>query len=173
LNSKLFIVCLLLVTLSACRPAQKTSIQAAPASDTTSEAPTADPAAPQIAFFNIQMQRDSSTKAITATLQKTHIVDGQLKKDINQEARRVPNGLLCSFLDKDQQLIKQVVLENPLQKWVEYTNAEGQLQSKMITPDQGSFFIRTQWQANMHLLQLQAIDQELNLLPITILNIKQ
>lgn len=121
----------------------------------------------QILFLNLLIQQNAQTKP-RVTLVQTTISTGKIKKDFPTTIDYRARQLLCSFLDINQQVVKQTALEHPLHKRYEYQNDEGQLTSKVVEATEGKFTLRTQLSEDIHSLKIEEVldNKMLNLLEI-------
>ncbi len=109
----------------------------------------------QILFFNLSIRKVEQKSEVR--LVETKVVDGLIKKDFPKESDYQNYQLLCSFLDQNQEVIKQTAVDHPLYKNYEFQNGNGQLQTKMVYAEEGQFTLRTQLTKDMRQLQIEEI----------------
>ena len=87
------------------------------------------------------IQNVKNTIEIIATTKATGKMKADLERPIDPE-----NHLTLEIIENNQ-LVKTLRVENPLNKVVEYLNENNQYVSKQVTADEGEFFIRIQKKA--------------------------
>lgn len=94
----------------------------------------------EIVFVVFKMRKDSNknTIEIIATTKATGKMKADLERPIDPE-----NHLTLEIIENNQ-LVKTLRIEHPLNKVVEYLNEKNQYVSKQVTADEGEFFIRIQ-----------------------------
>lgn len=125
------------------------------------------PAKPQIIFINFKAEQDDSAPHKMKVTWLNHIVvEGQLKQDVGSEkVDTSPEGLICSFWNANARLLKQIALENPLQRTVEYADEDGRLTTRQLQLREVEFSIRTQLAPGIAFVTVeQAADTALHLL---------
>ena len=97
----------------------------------------------EIVFVVFKMRKDSNknTIEIIATTKATGKMKADLERPIDPE-----NHLTLEIIENNQ-LVKTLRVEHPLNKVVEYLNENNQYVSKKVSTDEGEFFIRIQKKA--------------------------
>ena len=97
----------------------------------------------EIIFVVFKMRKDSNknTIEIISTTKATGKMKADLERPIDPE-----NHLTLEIIENNQ-LVKTLRVEHPLNKVVEYLNENNQYVSKQVTADEGEFFIRIQKKA--------------------------
>jgi len=97
---------------------------------------------PKIWFINLKMYYDQDSDSTIIELINYKLVEGKLKQDNENHTYKGDGGLICSFITLQNELIKQITIENPLQKTVEYSDENGKLMKKKVSLDNAEFSIR-------------------------------
>jgi len=94
----------------------------------------------EIVFVVFKIRKDSNknTIEIIATTKATGKMKADLERPIDPE-----NHLTLEIIENNQ-LVKTLRIEHPLNKVVEYLNEKNQYVSKQVTAGEGEFFIRIQ-----------------------------
>jgi len=114
-----------------------------------------NPEQPHILFFNLTIRKADQEKNKAVELVNTKVVEGKIKRDFPPSVSPRPFQLLCSFLDKEEKILKQTAIDHPLYKRYEYQNDQGELSSKLVESDDGQFSLRTQLTEGMHYLKIE------------------
>jgi len=110
---------------------------------------------PQILFYNILLSKKNKAEPIKVA--DRIISKGKLKEDYGINSPYGPYQLLCSFLDKDKNILKQTAVDNPLNRRYEYTDDDGQLNSKVMEKEEGKLSLRVQLSEGMHYLKIEEV----------------
>jgi len=97
-----------------------------------------------ILFLDYQLARDSTSSLYNAQLISMIIVEGSIKTIRQNAFQAEKNDLELLVLDKNQQVLTQLHIPNPLDKSVEYVNDAGQFERRLIHLDSTQFSIRLQ-----------------------------
>jgi len=65
----------------------------------------------QIILLNLEINNKDSINLINSFINK-----GKLKKDIKNNLKKNPGDLICSFLNKNKEIVSSIIVSNPLQK---------------------------------------------------------
>lgn len=88
-------------------------------------------AKPELLFVSVLMEKDSTGK-ITITGKEINVVEGSIKPVTNKTVYLENEYIICSFNDKNGNLVKQMKYPNPLKKTVEFVNDNGALEMKTV-----------------------------------------
>lgn len=94
----------------------------------------------EIVFVVFKMKKGNPNNLIEIV--STTKSNGKIKADI---ARAVdPKNSLTIEIYQQHKMIKSMVVEHPLHKYVEYPDDNNQYQSQLVEPEENEFFIRFQ-----------------------------
>ena len=130
----------------------KHSMTPAPAAELTA-APAAE-GGPEILFLQVKVWKKET--AYGAEVQSKKQVAGLLNRDIRGMQ---PNEgeWLVSFLDKNNQVIEQVAVPDPLNEHYETTDDQGKLLTVEVKKEEADCFIRVQYDSRFSSLQIEQI----------------
>jgi len=97
----------------------------------------------EIVFVVFKMQKGSKKNSIEII--STTKATGKMKADLERPID--PENHLTLEIIENNQLVKTLRVEHPLNKVVEYLNENNQYVSKQVTADESEFFIRIQKKA--------------------------
>ncbi len=143
----LLMIVLSALYLSSCKSARQSAPPAAAAT-----------IFPQIIFLNFKIQSDSVANTESAWVINHIITPGKLKQHIAAEAPTMaPNSLVCSFRDAAMRPLRQIILEDPLRRSVEFAEQNGQLTTRIIRLSEAEFSLRTQLEPGSVFIVLEKI----------------
>jgi hypothetical protein len=97
----------------------------------------------EIVFVVFKMRKGSNKNSIEII--STTKATGKMKADLERPID--PKNHLTLEIIENNQIVKTLRIEHPLNKVVEYLNDNNQYVSKQVTADEGEFFIRIQKKA--------------------------
>lgn len=127
------------------------------ASDSKTACPAKDN---RIAFVHLKLVGKSSKidfEYISGELQP-----GRLKDDYSRDTVPVPGYLACRFLDLNGIILKNIIIENPLEKYVEYLNSGNQYERKLVISQESDLFLRFQYKSEYRYLLIELYDDNLH-----------
>lgn len=118
-----YFACLLFV--SACHPAQTAAIQQ-----------------PQILLLHLQVSRPEIESSVyTVSLTEAALRPGQLKTPLKPLPVR-GNTLEITLMDKRKSPLRRIVVDDPLERPMEYLGTDGQLHETILRKTQGDCLVR-------------------------------
>ena len=98
----------------------------------------------QILFLNLAIETHSIDSSYQVRVTSKSIKSGQLKNNSDDFDSPIENSLKYIILDKDQTLLHTGYIENPLDKFVEFSNEKGEFKRQRVKRKKGVFSLRTQ-----------------------------
>jgi len=102
---------------------------------------TNTPITSKIIFINYKISKTLNKNTKLTFINKI-ITDGNLKKNLEQEAINNIGDLICSQQDINSKTIDSIYIKNPLIKNIEYSNPSGELGRKTIKLDSTTLSVR-------------------------------
>jgi hypothetical protein len=111
----------------------------------------------QIIFLTFKISQPKVEEYEEIVLIEKKIREGKLKVDSNLIDELHEGNLLCSYLDDNDMVIQQVLIENPLNRRMEYFDDNGKPHQKIVSLDSATFFLRTQFLNVKKSLKIQKV----------------
>ena len=89
---------------------------------------------PQTALIKLKIQKQGADYSILVT--DVIVINSKRKNYNQQQDNEHKNGLVCLILDKNEQIIDSLKIQNPLQTRYEYPNEDGTIGSKIVDLDE-------------------------------------
>lgn len=122
--------------LSACSVSKRSSGHESDTGDQSTQ--------PRILFLNYEVEVDPTTSNRSARLINMTISNGSIKEGSRPSREPVPNDLVITLLDEENQVMHLEYIPDPLNRSVEFVDNDGNLGFKTIQSDRAQFFVRLQ-----------------------------
>lgn len=113
---------------------------------------------PEILFVSILLEKNENEKIVIIDKQ-TKIVNGKIKTEHNNFSENSKEFILCSFLNNSNKTIKELKLENPLMRVVEYVDQTGKLGKTTIESAKEWLTFRTEYNKNIKLIRFELFSE--------------
>jgi hypothetical protein len=112
---------------------------------------------PQILMVNFLMNSKNSVKIVNSIKNP-----GRLRGEIGEIGEPRDGDLIISFLNESNMVCSKIIIENPLNKIVEYSESDdfSTLKTETISLDSAEFFIRVQLEECFKQLRIEKLDSE-------------
>jgi hypothetical protein len=85
----------------------------------------------QIAFIHLKFVKQDGEINIHQV--SGELTPGKLKDDYSRDTVAIQGYIIIKLLGKNENVLKKIILENPLEQNVEFVNANGELERKLST----------------------------------------
>ncbi len=143
-NSTYMFYCLLITICTACGSMQKYS----------GESQKIIVSEPKILFVSILLEKNYNG-TIDITKSQTKIVNGYMRTSDNNYTGDTETYILCSILEKNNRSIKQLKIDNPLLKIVEFVDQNGNLNKRLIESKKEWLTFRTEYDSKLRRIKLE------------------
>ena len=118
----------------------------------------------KIVFLKLNFSKKDSLIHISQN--NCEFAEGKLKDNYNRDTIAVQGFLVYSFLDNEQNVLKKIIIENPLEQNIEYVYSNNELSRKNIKKNDEIFILRFQYHENYEYLTIEILDENLVIKPI-------
>lgn len=105
--------------------------------------PYSSPERDGILFLNLHFTYDSSLNSTAAEVIDYKIVEGKLKSDFTNYVNFEKTALRIAFFDDSDNLLKSIIIDNPLYQNVEHFNESGEISRIFVKLPETEFPLRT------------------------------
>lgn len=98
----------------------------------------------EILFLNLMFSYDSLTNSTVAELIDFKIVEGKLKADFVGKMNKEPTNLRIAFYDVSANLLKSIIIDNPLFQNAEHFAESGEISRTLVKLPKIEFSLRAQ-----------------------------